>query len=76
VNSSSSGYHETITVAYVRLIEQFFTAGEPVERLIDGPLAERAVLLRFWSQDLLMSARARAEWVPPDLAPLSLPRRR
>ena len=76
-NSSTSGYHETITVAYVRLIEQLLSsidADVPLEERIalstGGPLAERSVLLRFWSRDLLMSPRARAEWVPPDLAPL------
>jgi hypothetical protein len=30
------------------------------------------VLFRFWSRDLLLSPKARAEWVPPDLAPLHL----
>ena len=77
VNSDSSGYHETITVAYVRLIADFLAAcadDEPlerrVERMIAGPLGDRAVLLGFWSQSLLMSERARREWVPPDLAPL------
>jgi len=81
LNSTESGYHETITAAYVRLIEGFlalFEAGVPLERqvdlLIESPLAERSVLLRFWSRELLMSARARAEWVPPDLAPLEVPR--
>jgi hypothetical protein len=76
-NSSDSGYHETITVAYVRLIEEFFAgldADLPLERrvevLIGGPLADRLVLFRFWSRDRLLSARARAEWVAPDLSPL------
>ncbi len=79
-NSTDSGYHETITVAYVRLIEERFAgldAGLSLERrvelLTNGLLAERSVLFRFWSRDLLMSARARAEWVPPDLAPLAAP---
>lgn len=76
-NSSDSGYHETITVAYVRLIEEFFAGVDPgisLERrgelLVASPLAERLVLFRFWSRDRLLSARARAEWVPPDLSPL------
>jgi hypothetical protein len=79
-NSQTSGYHETITVAYVRLIEAFLSAFDeavPLERrvevLVEGPLAERSVLFGFWSRELLMSARARAEWVPPDLAPLAVP---
>lgn len=80
LNSSTSGYHETITVAYVRLLEQFLTGipatvaalEQRLELLIGAPLAERSALFRFWSRDLLLSPKARAEWVPPDLAPLHL----
>ncbi len=78
VNSASSGYHETITVAYVRLIASYLSTGAPgmplerrAARLVEGPLGARTFLLRFWSRDLLMSERARREWVPPDLAPLA-----
>lgn len=81
LNSPTSGYHETITVAYLRLIEAFLAVFDPgvalehrVEVLVDGPLGERSVHFRYWSRDLLMSARAPAEWVPPDLAPLAVPR--
>jgi hypothetical protein len=80
VNSPTSGYHETITAAYVHLIDSFLSAFEAnvaleqrVVLLTDGPIGERSVLLRFWSRDLLMSARARAQWVPPDLASLAVP---
>ena len=79
-NSATSGYHETITIAYVRLIGGFLSAFPPevalerrVEALIDGPLGERSFLLRFWSRERLMCAQARAEWIPPDLAPLGSP---
>jgi hypothetical protein len=74
VNSSSSGYHETITAAFVRLLDEGLTAfaeDVPLERRIEallaGPLGQSRVLLSFWSREVLMSARARAEWVPPDL---------
>ena len=66
VNSSSGGYHETITCAYVRLIAGLFAAcpGHPlperVSELIGGPLGEREALLRHYSRELLMSSRARA----------------
>jgi hypothetical protein len=79
-NTTTSGYHETITVAYVRLIDEFLAASEggaPLERrvsqLLAGPLGERSCLLRFWSRPLLMSEAARAAWVAPDLAPLAVP---
>ena len=79
-NTDTGGYHETITVAYVRLLDGFLSACNPalsledrVRTLVDGPLADRAVLLRYWSKDLLMSPAARRAWVPPDLAPLAVP---
>jgi hypothetical protein len=75
VNSDTSGYHETITRAYVRLIAGAF-AGAPgtlpirVARIVGGPEGERDALLRYYARETLMSARARAEWVEPDLNPL------
>ena len=78
VNSATSGYHETVTAAYVELLDQFL-AREPAvsldehcARLLASPLAERNALFRFYSRAVLMSPRARGETVAPDLAPLSL----
>jgi hypothetical protein len=79
VNSATSGYHETVTRAYVRLLSQFLAACPAslpltarVERLLGGPLADRSVLMRFYSRDALMSERARAGWVEPDIASIEL----
>jgi hypothetical protein len=79
-NTPTGGYHETITAAYVRLISEFLAASDAavslehrVDRMLAGPMADRKVLLRFWSQETLMSPAARAAWVPPDVAPLALP---
>jgi len=65
---------------HVLLIADFLAAFEPavdlearVAALIAGPLGERSALFSLWSRDHLMSERARAEWVPPDLAPLAVP---
>lgn len=76
-NSASEGYHETITAAYVRLLAEYlagFAADVPlterVTQMLSSPLANRQLLLRFWSRGLLFSARARAEWMPPDRRPL------
>ena len=79
LNSATSGYHETVTRAYVELLAQFvqrcpadMALRERVLNVINGPLADRDVLLRFYSRDRLMSPSARAEWIEPDLAPLRL----
>jgi len=69
-----TGYHETITLAWVALIERFL-AGRPM----DAPVAELAgelleqcgdkdYLLRFYSRERLFSDEARRGWVPPDRA--------
>jgi len=78
-NTPTSGYHETITAAYVTLLAAFLEASPPeqplaarVERLLASPLAERDMLLTFYSRERLMSMDARARWVEPDLAPLRL----
>ena len=78
-NTPSSGYHETITAAYVTLIAAFLDACPPdlplavrVDRLLASPVAERDILFSFWSRERLMSTDARARWVEPDLGPLRL----
>jgi len=75
-NTTTSGYHETITLASLRgaasALEQ--GSGEPLERvlaaLLAGPLGQSRWPLLYWSEDALMSQDARRQWVPPDLAPL------
>lgn len=78
VNSDTSGYHETITRAYVILLSQWREAHQ-LERTDDlvAPLRASAiaapdVLLHFYSREHLFSPRARAEWVEPDRLPLQL----
>jgi hypothetical protein len=79
VNTPTSGYHETITAAYVTLLGAFLQSCAPslplvarVERLLASPLAGRDMLFTFYSRDRLLSVEARAQWVEPDLAPLHL----
>ena len=75
INSATSGYHETITRAYVRLIASVLGASslplaERVAGLLSGWAGERDALLRYYSRDTLMSPRTRGEWVEPDVQPL------
>ena len=74
VSTPTSGYHETITICWVRIIAAFAgeRPGESVASLANA-LAEhgtRDLLLRHYTSDHLMSIEARARWVEPDLAPL------
>jgi predicted HD phosphohydrolase len=75
-NTDSTGYHETITRAYVMLLAAFIADrdGQPAaycaQALLASPLAARDALLTYYSKDLLMSVQARLDWVEPDLSPL------
>ncbi|MGH7713769.1 MAG: hypothetical protein ACREOG_20970 [Gemmatimonadaceae bacterium] len=45
---------------------------ERVSQLVASPLADRNVLLKFYSRERLMSPEARSEWVEPDIAVLRI----
>lgn len=80
-NTATSGYHETITAAYVRLLAQYLAlaqcpAAVPLDacvaRLLGSPLAGKDALLTFYTHDHLMSAESRAAWAEPDRIPLDV----
>jgi hypothetical protein len=70
------GYHESITVAWTRLIASRRAAlptGSGEIELVNDVLeacADKYVLLRYYSRDRIMSHEARYGWVEPDLEPL------
>lgn len=76
VNSDTSGYHETITLASIRAARTFL-AGRPGDEplhvahaaLMAGPCGDKDWLLAWWSRDRLMSVAARRDWQEPDIAP-------
>lgn len=77
VNDDSSGYHDTITRAFVAGIRAHLAPRdrqEPisacVNALLVSPAGQRDWPLRFYSRDLLFSVAARRGFVSPDLAPL------
>jgi hypothetical protein len=78
-NTDTSGYHETLTVFYVKVIDAFVAADasrgdEPADTLEPRLLAavsERELPLRYYSRECLFSTAARRQWVAPDLQPLS-----
>jgi len=74
-STPTSGYHETITRFYMRVVGHF--AGEDNEggwaeranRLLER-YGEKRLPLRHYTESRLMSPAARAAWVEPDLVPL------
>ncbi len=73
---NATGYHETITLAWIAVIANFLAARDrqqPIDDLAEDLLAAcdaRDYLLRFYSRDRLFSPEARHHWVEPDLQPL------
>ncbi|WP_417316611.1 hypothetical protein [Emcibacter sp.] len=77
-NSDTDGYHETITLFYLKAIDHFIKQlpdGEDFTRgcnsLILSSFGDKKFPLRYYSEELLFSVKARYEWVEPDLQPLS-----
>ncbi|MDH4066311.1 MAG: hypothetical protein OEW19_18060 [Acidobacteriota bacterium] len=77
-NTDASGYHETLTVFYVRIIggcvaagpsRRGETAAEADARIL-VEIGDRGLPLEYYSRQRLFSPEARRAWVPPDLRPL------
>lgn len=72
-NTSTSGYHETITVAWIKLIDRLHRDSAPITRADFAALAverfahDRNVFRDYYDFDLVHSTEARARWVPPNL---------
>lgn len=74
VTTANSGYHETMTVAFVHLVHQAVSGPDQTFECFAAEWPDvfnKRVLLRFYSRDLIMSSEARASFVKPDLRPLS-----
>jgi len=73
---NATGYHETITLAWIAVISNFLATRDrqqPVADLAEELLAEcgaKDYLLHYFSRDRLFSPEARYRWVGPDLLPL------
>ncbi len=64
-NTEYSGYHETLTVYYVKAVAA--VEAEAPEDLFDEPTCSREAPLRLWDKETLFSAAARLHWVEPTL---------
>jgi hypothetical protein len=78
VDSPTRGYHETMTHAWLQLVHttlRQFGPAESSDAFLDAQtqLCDKRTLLLFYSRDHIMSAEAKATFVPPDLAPLPQP---
>jgi len=79
--SRTRGYHETMTQAWLTLVHLVLCEYGPettADRFYEEhpELAQKKALRFFYSPGQLTSARAKARFVKPDLAPLPKPKKR
>lgn len=73
-NTETSGYHETITIAWIKLLTQLLRETPPRERAefahfaVERFSADRSIFSRYYDFDLVKSVEARRTWVSPTLA--------
>jgi hypothetical protein len=75
-NTETSGYHETITVLWIKLLGKLLRESQPIARADFAQLAverfvsDRGILQRYYDFDLVNSVEARRQWVPPTIGSL------
>jgi hypothetical protein len=75
-NTETSGYHETITVAWIKLLDGLRRSTPTVDRASFAALAvqhfanRRDIFSQYYDFDLVGSTEARLRWVAPTLQPL------
>ena len=74
-HGAAQKYHHTITLAWVRLVAAALVEtpeGYDFERFLGAhpELADKNLLAKYYSEDVLQAAAARKVWVEPDLQPL------
>jgi hypothetical protein len=74
-------YHETMTLAWLRLVEAAYTATPELTDYVafvsqHPTLLDKNALSSFYSPQVLACEQARHEWIAPDLKPLPAPVRK
>lgn len=75
-NTASRGYHETITLFWIWVIEtyigKFGGAHEEscYRQFLESPYSRADTLFRFYTKERVFSVEARAHWTTPDLLPV------
>jgi hypothetical protein len=73
-----SGYHETITVFWLKVMRGFLLQADShatIFKLANEVASEyghKNLIAEYYSEELLTSAKAKSEWVEPDLKALEL----
>lgn len=77
MNTDSSGYHESLTVFWIKLVAAHLAGLDPamsrvdkVRSVVETFAPRRDIFREYWSFDVVKSVEARRSWVPPDLRAL------
>lgn len=76
-NNDTSGYHETLTVFWLKVVTEFSNTKNLSDTELAYTLFMKTMLssskfpMKFYSKDLLFSKTARQKWIEPNLLPVS-----
>jgi len=81
--TENSGYHETITLFWIYLVNSYLYLTKTPKNLESNSLlnlandlihiyGDKNLPLEYYSRDLLMSSECRQSWVAPDLKPITV----
>ena len=76
INSDTSGYHETVTVFWLKAVWDYLSEDEKIDfnqdtidKLLSSiDLANRNLFLKVYSKERVLSTEARQQYVAPDLS--------
>jgi hypothetical protein len=72
------GYHETITMFWLEMVRRFVAEAARSESMsslanrLATKFVDKYVINEYYSAELLSSAKAKAEWVEPDVQPFEV----
>jgi hypothetical protein len=72
VNTAAGGYHETLTVFWLKILEKFLNErrDQPLFKIcnafLESPLAKKDLPTTYYTKEKLFSVEARSMWVEPD----------
>ena len=72
-NTETGGYHETVTVLWIKILSGFrgeypeLGRAEFAVLAVDHFVGQRDILRRYYDYDVVGSVEARRQWVPPTL---------
>ena len=76
-NTGSEGYHETLTLFWVSIIDFYVTRQisktllETCNNFLNSTLADKALPFYFYEKQNILSAKARAYFIPSDKTPVN-----